>query len=235
MSVLLAIIATPQDKVLLERHWPYVKMMGWDILGAGTTGGQTEWPEPVHRLDTGPVGTCSTPAGSCIYGLIQQELDIWSWFLDHPEYDSVAVIEADGIFTRQLPDHPGGAYLFTIMPNFSPPNLFKTSVYAQTPRWSDRPTTRKLLTHARQMVAANDLEHRMSDRFPAWICYKHHIKFQGFPGWSPFAMTHWAGTENYGAQWVHDARMAIQMGAAYIHSCKTEAQLNAIKDLICLE
>ena len=231
MSVLLAIIATPQDEALLKRHWPYFKMTGWDILGAGTLGGKTVWPEAVPRLDTGIIGKRPTPAGESIWGLVQQECDIWRWFLNQTEYDSVAVVEADGLFTRPLPDHPGGAYLFTVMPSFSPAGLFKSPIYAQTPRWSDRPTTERLLMHAEQMIKTGDSEWWMSDRLPAWICYKHHIKFQGFPGWSPFAMTPWTAN-SYEVQWVQDARMAIQMGAAYIHSCKTQRQFDALKDLL---
>ncbi len=185
-------------------------------------------------MDTGKLGRKQTPAGSSIYGLVEQELDIWKWFLSHNEYDSVCVVEADGLFTRKLPNHPGGPYLFTAMPNFSSLGLFKSSVYAQTPRWSDRPTTEKLFRYTNEAIRRGDVEHWMSDRLPAYICYKHQIPFQSFPGWSPFAMTHWASS-SYDDQWVRNARLAIMMGAAYIHACKTENQLNAVRDLIPYE
>lgn len=232
MKTLLAIISAPMDNELLKRNWPYLTMQGWDILGAGTAGGGCEWPKPITaRIDTGIIGKRQTPAGSSLWGLVQQEADAWKWFLAHPEYDSICVVEPDGIFTRKLPPHPGGAYLFSVMPNFSRAGLFKSSVYAQTPRWSDRPTTEKLLRYTERAIQENDTEFWISDRLPAYLCYKHRIKFQPIPAWSPFAMTHW-DAKSFDEQWVHDARMAIKLGAAYIHACKTEAQLNAIKDLL---
>jgi len=233
MKTLLAIISHPRDNALVARHWPYFKMPGWDILGCGSQDGQCEWPEKVARLDTGKEGVRSTPAGSSIWGLVLQEADIYRWFLAHSEYGSVCIVESDGVFTRRLPDHPGGPYLFSMMPNFSRNGLFKSSVYAQTPRWSDRPTTKKLLRYTVEAIRTGDVENWMSDRLPSYLCYKHGIKFQGFPAWSPFAMQHWA-PESFDKQWIGDARLAIMMGAAYIHACKTEAQLDAIKDLIQL-
>lgn len=233
MSVLLAIISSPHDNELVARHWPYFKATGWDILGCGSADGRCVWPEPVKRLDTGKMGKRMTPAGSAIFGLVEQELAIWEWFLNHSEYSSVCVVEADNLFVRRPPDHPkNGIYLITALPNYSKPGLFKTVVYFSTPRWADRKCAERLLHHGREMVALDDHEHWMSDRFPAYICHKHKIPWLAQPAWSPSAHR-WGGT--YDECWVRDAQAAVRIGAYCLHSVKFTWQLDAVRGLMSWE
>ena len=229
MSVLLAIISHPRDNLLISRHWKYFKQTGWPILGAGTNDRTCEWPEPVIRLDTGKIGKKETPAGSSIYGLVEQELDIWKYFLDHPQFDSVCVVEADNLFVRKPPEHPGGIYLVTLLPNCERPGLFKTPVYFSTPRWADRVIVEALYSKGVEMFRRGDVEHFISDRFPALICYRHQIPWKATPNWSPSVR---AVSES---EWISEARSAIRAGAWCLHSVKTQAQLSALKDLLpCL-
>lgn len=232
MSTLLAIISHPKDNELVHRHWPYFKMTGWDILGCGTADRKCEWPEPaIRRLDTGVKGVRMTPAGSSIFGLVQQELDIWEWFLNHKEYSSVCVVEADNLFTRKPPRHPGGGlYLVTVIPNYSRPGIFKTPVYFSTPRWADRPCAEKLFKHGKEMLFRGDHEHWISDRFPARICHEHKIPFLNQPAWSPSAF-HW-GASIYDEAWERDARAAVSIGCYCLHSVKHPWQLRAVSHLI---
>lgn len=224
---MLAIISHPRDNSLVLRHWPYFKMLGWDIIGCGTEDRKCEWPEPVMRLDVGKEGARMTPAGSAIFGLIQQEMEIWGWFLSHREYDSVCIVEADNLFVRKPPEHPGqGLYLVTALPNYAMPGLFSTPMYFSTPRWSDRRATEQLFAHGSEMIKRRDTEHDISDRFPALIAQRHRIPWLAQPAWSPSPFT--VTTE----QWVRDARAAITMGCYCLHSVKTETQLNALKDLL---
>lgn len=227
MNNLLAIISHPKDNQLVQRHWSSFKMLGWDILGAGTIGGECVWPEKVHRIDTGIIGKKRVACGTAIWGLLQIELDIWKWFLDHEEYDSVCVIEADNYFCRRPPDHPGGGlYLITLLPNFDRAGLFKTSWYASTPRWADRKCAEKLHDHGKRMYEQGHVEHFISDRFPALICERAHIPWLSQPAWSPSPFA-WGGS--YDEVWLRDSRAAIAMGAYCLHSVKTEWQLKAVE------
>lgn len=231
---LLAIISTPAENALVARHWRYFLLAGCDkILGCGTQEGGTEWPGDVIRLDTGIVGRKRTQIGPAIHGLVIQEIDIWDYFYHHTNYDDVCIVEADGVFARKLPPHPGNAYLASIMPDFCPKGMFRTTVYFQTPRWADRPTVSKLLAYGREMLSYGETEHWMSDRFPAWICYKHRIKFQSMPAFSPFSFPNW-WEGSVEEQFNQDARAAIKLGAYYVHAVKTQERLDAIKDLIQL-
>lgn len=225
MPTLLAIISHPKDNALVARHWPFFKMTKWDIVGFGTDDGKCEWPEHIPRVDNGKMGTRQTPCGSSIWGLVEQELEIWKYFLDS-DYDSVCVVEADNLFTRQPPNHPGGTYLVTLLPNMSPPGLFKTSTYFSTPRWADRGIARRLYDHGLEMYQLGDHEHWISDRFPALVCYRHQIPFMAQPAWSPSVFV-----ANDG-EWIRDARAAIGMGGYCLHSVKHEWQLEAVRDLI---
>lgn len=231
MNTLLAIITAPQDNERLARNWPYLTLPRWDVLGAGTAAGKCEWPKaPRFFLNTGQIGKRRTPAGDSIFGLVRQELDIWKFFLEHDEYDSVCVQEADSIFTRIPPEHPGeGLYLVTALPNYAPPGVFKTPVYASTPRWGDRKCIERLWQHGWKMLTAGDHEHWISDRFPMWICHKHHLPWLAQPAWSPCAFA-WDG--DWKQCWVRDARAAIKMGAYSLHSVKEAWQLEAVKDLL---
>ena len=225
MSVLLAILATERDYPLLVRHWPYFKRTGFTILGCGTDDGQTRWPEPVMRLDTGKMGTKMTPAGSSIFGLVEQELDIWRWFLDQPEFDSVCVVEADNLFVADPPKaHPGdGSYHVTVLPNRAPAGFFSTPIYFSTPRWADRACAGLLYVFGMRMFLMEDVEHYMSDRFPALICQEHGIPFTPNKAWSP-------STEAWSEDiWLQEAKAAIRGGAYCLHSVKTESQLNSLK------
>lgn len=231
MSVLLAIISHPKDNELLARHWQYFKRTGFSILGCGTNDGQCSWPEMVPVLDTGVIGKRMTSAGSSIFGLCQQEVDIWKHFLHHTDFDSVCVVEADNLFVRKPPEHPGGGlYLITELPNYSRPGLFNTPVYFSTPRWADRKCAERLLEHGQQMLKDGDDEHTMSDRFPAWICHQHRIPFLAQPAWSPSA--HRWGAGSYNEAWVRDARAIVKLGAYCLHAVKEPWQLESVKDLM---
>lgn len=233
MNTLLAIISHPKDNELLARHWPYFKMTGWPILGCGTEDGACVWPDYVPRLNTGKMGTVMTPAGSSIYGLVEQELDIWSYFLKNNQYDSVCVVEADNLFVRKPPEHPGsGLYLVTALPNYMPAGIFKMPVYFSTPRWGDRRVIEQLHAHGRGMFERGDVEHWISDRFPAWVCQLGRIPWLPQPAWSPTPFQ-FGGTAQ--ECWIRDARASIQVGCYCLHSVKHQWQLDALKDLLpCL-
>ena len=199
-------------------------MTGWSILGCGTEDFKTRWPEPVTRLDTGKVGVIHNAAGSVIFGLVEQELDIWRYLLQHEEYDSVCVVEADNLFVRKPPQHQGG-YMVTLLPNCAG-DVFKTSEYFSTPRWADRETAWLLYIHGTAMFRAGDVEAMVSDRFPAWVCLKHEIPIVPTPNWSPSAQV---ANEQ---EWIRDAQDAIRRGAYCLHAVKTESQFNALKPML---
>lgn len=231
MKTLLAIIATDKDTALLARHWPYFKMLKWDILGCGpetSSGRRVTWPDTdMCCLDTGKMGTRQTPAGSSIFGLVEQELDIMRWFLSDTDYDSLCVVEADNLFVSVPPDHPGdGLYLVTQMPNYSPRGLFKTPFYFSSPRWGDRACIETMHAHGRGMFEAGDVEWWISDRFPAWVAHQAGVRWLGQPAWSPSALT------RDDADWVRQARAAIKMGVYCLHSVKHQWQLDALADLL---
>lgn len=231
MKTLLAIIAAESDNERLVRHWLYFKRTKFSLLGCGTVDNKVVWPEPVPQLNTGELGTRMTPAGSAIWALCKQEIDIWEHFLARPEYDSVCIVEADNLFCRKPPTHPGsGIYLVTLLPNYSPNGLFSTPCYFSTPRWSDRKCTERLYLHGKDMYERGDHQHFISDRFPAHIAHKHRIPFMAQPAWSPSAF-HWSSPD-WKEAWVIEARTAIKIGCYCIHSCKHDWQLEAIKDLL---
>lgn len=231
-KTLLAIISTERDNALVLRHWAHFKMTGCDILGAGEESGSCVWPEKVVRLDTGVMGTRMTPAGSSIFGLCQQELDIIKFFLK-TDYHSLMVVEADNLFCRKPPEHPGdGIYLSPWIPNYTQPGIFKTPVYFSTPRWMDQRAAKQVYAHGQQMLNHGDCEHWISDRFPARICHAGKIPIMNLPAWSPFPFV-WDAAD-YNRSWIRDARAAIKLGAICLHSVKKEWQLEAVKDLIKL-
>lgn len=230
-KTLMAVIAHPRDREMLFRNWPYLTLPGWDILGCGTVDKKCEWPHSVERLDTGKLGTKMTPAGSSIFGLVEQELDILKWFLNHREYDSVMVVETDNIFVRKPPNHPGnGLYLVTLLPNYSKPGLFSTPVYFSTPRWADREAAKRLHAGGIELIRRGDHQHWISDRFAAHICHKYQIPWLAMPAWSPFAFC-WDAKDAQAA-WIRDARAAIQVGCYSLHAVKHQWQLDAIEDLL---
>lgn len=231
MSTLLAIISTEHDNELIARHWPFFKRSGAAILGCGTGDRKCVWPEKIPELNTGTLGIRQTPAGKSIWGLCQQEIDIWRYFLEKTNHDSVCVVESDNLIVRKLPEHPGdGLYLVTLLANYTPVGLFKTPVYFQTPRWADRKCAEKLYKYGVEMLRNGEHEWWISDRFPAWITHKHKIPYIAQPAWSPFAFV-W-DAKDYDKAWVRDMRASVKIGNYCLHSVKTEWQLAEVKNVI---
>lgn len=229
MKTLLAIISHPKDNELVARHWPYFKLPNWDIIGVGTNDCKCVWPEPVMEMNNGIIGTRMTPAGSSIWHLVEQELDLMRWFLGS-DYDSLCVVESDNLFVRVPPDHPGnGMYLAPILPNYCKPGLFKTPIYMSTPRVMDRKCAENFHAHARSMFQQGDVEWWVSDRFPAHVCHQARIPWMNYPAWSPLPFAWGANPDQC---WIRDARCAIQLGACCLHSVKHQWQLDAVVDLI---
>jgi len=230
---LLAIISSVGDNEKLARHWEYFVATGWSILFCGTEDGKAVCPDSsVPTLNTGKLGRRMTSAGVSMWPLVYQEVDIWKFFLEHTEFDSVCVAEADTLFIRNPPvAHPGGPYLACIVPNFSRPGLFKTGCYMQTPRWSDRPTTEKLFNFGSKMLVEGDSEFWISDRFPAWICYRHHIPFMPFPAWTRFAFPDWSGMSEEQVA-LCDIRVAVKCGCITLHGIKTLEHLKTAEEAL---
>lgn len=230
-KTLLAIISSGKDNALVERHWPFFKMTGWQIVGFGTEDRLTKWPDDIEHFHNGKMGIKQTPAGPSIFGLVEQELAIWAYFLEHHEYTDVCVVEADNLFVRKPPQHPcNGLYLVTALPNYS--KVFQTPCYFSTPRWGDRQTVQQLYAYGRKMFKNKDTEFDVSDRFPSLICHRHKIPWLNQPAWSPSAFV-WQA-KDWQEAWVRDARAAIKIGMYCLHSCKYQWQLDAVRDLIQL-
>lgn len=232
MKTLLAIIATPKDNEILSRHWPYFRMTGWQIIGCGpATLDPVKWPEAVSCLNTGIVGTRMTPAGSSIWGLVKQELDIIEHFLLMNAWDALCIVEADNLFVRKPIEHScNGMYLAPILPNYAAHGIFKTPIYMSTPRMMDRKCAEIFHAHARGMFDRGDVEHWISDRFPALVCHQGKIPWMNYPAWSPLPFT-WGATDAREA-WIRDMQCAVKLGACCLHSVKTPEQLAAVQEVM---
>lgn len=226
-KTLMAIISSPADNELVRRHWPFFKLTGLDILGCGTVDGLCEWPEPVMRLDNGQLGKRITNGISAIWGLVEQEIQILEAFLT-TDYQFLSIVESDNVWVRKPPDHPGGLlYLVNLMTNLHP-GVFATPVYASTPRICDRETAGHLIHWGRKMIANNDVEYWISDRFMMKVAFTGRIRFQHFPSWTSFPLQ-WSGMPIQEA-FIKDARAAIHLGNYCLHGIKTQEQLDRITE-----
>lgn len=224
---LLAIISCQKDNELVERHWPWFKKAGCDIVGCGSRDGQTKWPEDISVLNTGQMGLVALSiGGTAIAGLLQQELDILEAF-QNSEYDSVAIVESDNLIIKPLPQHPGKLLLAPIVPNRSP-QWFSTPVYFSTPRWYDRETAGHIRHHGEQLLREGRNEHWCSDRFVALAVWRASVRYMNF-GWTQMPVNG-PGERHHSESFVRDARAAIALGAPSIHGVKTVEQLKAITE-----
>lgn len=226
-KTLLAVISSASANDALRRHWPYFKLAGVDMLGAGTSDGKTEFPDNIPALHTGQMGVKKVLTGTAIYGLLMQEVDLLKHFLS-TDYQSLCVVEWDNLMVRPLPPHPGELYLVNMVPNFHPKHVFSTNVYFSTPRWADRWTARQLFNTAKDMIVNGDVEHWSSDRFFAAVAYRAKVRFQHLPSYTQLPLMPDGEDEN--DAFIRDARAAIEMGAYSIHGVKTSDQLKRITE-----
>ena len=199
------------------RHWPYFRKAGVPLWGIGRINTSCLWPDGVFN----PVNI-GEDTYVCGDNLCKRLIIACEHFLMLPwmqQFNDVCLIEYDSIFTRALPEHPGG--LATCIAGGNSPG-FKGTRFFHTPWWVDRPTAALIVAEGRLMLAEGDIEHGFPDRFLGRLvdrCPMHITETNTFS----------VNTIDNPA-YVEAAREAIRRGSFMVHGIKTADQLKAVTE-----
>lgn len=201
---------------IVARHWPYYCLSDAALWGIGRIDSKCEWPKGLYaQTDIGRDGYVGKG------NLCQRLVDAMSKFAFGHElkaFSDLCLIECDAIFTRALPNHPGG--LVTHYAGAHSDGFLSTR-YFHTPWWVDRETASLIAGMGQWLLNHGMNEHDFPDRFMGLVCDRcPEIKIHQPNSFSvnlldtPELMT--------------QARDAITKGAYYVHGVKTAQQLGQL-------
>jgi len=212
MKPLLAIFAHAGTSEAVNRHWPFFKRLGADILGVGRINTVVLWPHEIEHLVN--VGEQSYVNGD---NLPNRFLDTLAHMLTFPHEDLI-LTEWDSIFLKPLPPNPDcdfeGTLFYNVDPNFECPHYFH-------PYWRfTRKSAAAFIEHGRELVKRGNIEHGQKDRFVGRVVMD--LRFR------------WKATGCFSANTIDTpelqakARQYINDGGYFIHGVKTKEQLDSL-------
>lgn len=216
---LLGIFSYAGANATVGRHWPYFERAGVPIWGIGRIDTSCVWPNGCRY--TTDIGMDSYVNGHNLCSRLVKALTHFLEERQFADFSDVCLIEYDSIFTRPLPEHPGGLATHIAGGNSTG---FKGTRYFHTPWWVDRPTAEMIVNEGWRMIHNGDIEHGFPDRFLGLLCDRQpEIKVV------PLLDTFSVNTIDR-PEYVEMARAAVKRGAFYLHGIKTESQLKAVTE-----
>jgi hypothetical protein len=163
VSTLLIVQSHKEAQEQLFRNWPHLKLPGWNVLGICPENSVHEWPDDVAHTLT--IGKAKEVGHELCPNLVERWLRTWEYVLNDEKfenYSDFAMTEADSIFTKKPPSHPGG--MFTHLAGGSMEG-FKCSRYYHPIWWADREAARIVTEEGRKLWTEVEFEHGSPDCF----------------------------------------------------------------------
>ena len=207
---------------LFPHLYPFWKLGGCDLLGIGHVNTTINWPG-----DMPFVNVCedkfSTWNEHNTDVLCQRLVNTFDFLVNyHPEYDDYCIIEWDAIFTKPLPEHPGGLVSTPCGVSEGYHAMgFLANIAFLTPWWADHATARVIVEEGKKLLAEGKFEKGTPDFFLGLICDRTGFKYSGIPAYIQNTIDH--------DEWAFEARDRFRDKTInYIHGIKTLHVLNQI-------
>lgn len=218
MNTLVVIITHQGAQALLDRNWP------WWVKGGYPLTIVEHADKPSMRIPTPFVNGYSvqllrvgTDPDRMPHRWVGRFMAIMEACSQMPGPTDFCFIEADGIFTRPLPPHPGG--LVTTLAGHKSPG-FRGHNYYHTPWWMDRKTMGAVLFWGRRMLNADLDEAGFIDRFIGLMELLYDLTIVPASSYSQNSLDQ--------SHFLEQARAAIAKGAYYVHGVKTQQHLDYV-------
>jgi len=208
----------------IQRHWPYWKASGLDMLGVDRTDAPVKWPEPIATLSLGR----STYRDSKTGNNARTMVGTFRYCLYTCEgYSDYMMIDYDAVIISKPPPHPGG-FASTLAAWCPPEWKTKSTRCFGTPWWMDRETCIRFVNEGEKLLAAGDYDNGSLDCYCGLILDRARIPF------SPVNSFHRNTLDMRLPRLLNECRAAIKNGAWIIHGFRDAQHLDYVMGRIPL-
>lgn len=188
---------------MIERHWPFWRQSGCDILGVGREDSEVRWPEKIQTVNIGADRYADKD------NLCRRLVDTFRYCLTLP-YDDFCILEADAINLGPIGAHTGGLLTNKVGAGSEG---FKGNQYFHCPWWADRMTAEWIVEFGDVMLRDGDIEQGWPDRFLGWMFEKFNLPWTQVRAYSENTIE--------GEASIKRARKAVESGVKFVHGIKT--------------
>lgn len=200
----------------IQRHWPYWKASGLDILGIDRLDGRVNWPEPVPSMSIGRSTYIDKESGNMIRIMVETFRyclnNLWA------QYSDFMMIDYDAVIVSKPPLHPGG-FASTLAAYCPPEWKTKSTRCFGTPWWMDRETCVRFVEEGERSLALGDYDNGTPDCYCGLILDRTGIQ------WIPVNSFHRNTLDMRIPGFLEDCRQAIIGGAWIIHGFRDPQHL----------
>ena len=219
MKTLLVIQAHAGMEPHIERHWPFWKASGLDILGVSRVDGIVKWPEPIPAILVGRSTYIDKQQGNMLRILVETFKHCLQPAFE--SYSDFMMIDYDAVIIAPPPPHPGG---FASMLAAIPPPEWgsKSTKCLGTPWWMDRETCARFVEMGEKMLANGEYDNGTPDCYCGLILDRTGIKFV------PVNSFHRNTLDMRLVRLLNECREAIKNGAWIIHGFRCPEHLDYV-------
>lgn len=215
MSKTLVLVLThPGARDILERNWPHILKCACDVGVVFHVGQISDYdqglPSCKLRLSIG------TDPDKMPHRWVSRLMEVLEYCVKLDDYRNFCLVESDVIFSRSLPDHPGGM-VATLAGGKS--DGFHGSKFYHCPWWVSYKTAEKILRWGKLMLAAGLDEHGFIDRFIGLMADLYPLQITEAKWYSQNTIL----PQNYS-----DARKYLDLGGWGAHGVKDQQTLEAL-------
>lgn len=203
----------------IERHWPYWKSSGLDILGIDRVDGRVTWPEAIESVAIGKSTYIDKAGGNMNRILVES----FNCCLDRQfsEYTDFMMIDYDAVIISKPPPHPG--HFASFLAAYCPPEWgTKSTRCFGTPWWMDRETCRKFVAYGDVMLASGEFDSGAPDCYCGLILDRSGIPF------TPVNSFHRNTLDMRLPRLLNECKEAIANGAWIIHGFRDAQHLDYV-------
>ena len=203
----------------IQRHWPYWKASGLDMLGVDRVDGRVQWPEPIPTVTIGRSTYIDKAAGNMSKIMVETFRHCLSerW----ADYSDFMMIDYDAVIIAKPPAHPGG-FASTLAAYCPPEWQTKSTRCFGTPWWMDRETCERFVVEGERSLALGEYDNGAPDCYCGLILDRTKIHF------SPVNSFHRNTLDMRLPRLLDECKAAIQGGAWIIHGFRDAQHLDYV-------
>ncbi len=203
----------------IQRHWPYWKASGLDMLCIDRVDAKVEWPELVNQMSIGKSTYIDRKGGNMLHILVGSfAVCLNEQFKDYSDF---MMIDYDAVIIGEVPPHPGG--FASVIAAYPPPDWgSKATRCMGTPWWMDRRSCEVFVETGLKMLAQSEYDNGTPDCYCGLILDRTGVLFNEVNSF------HRNTLDMRLPRLLNECRDAIQRGAWIIHGFRDAQHLDYV-------